>query len=103
MKFTKEQANKAQVFKKFNLLRDEEISQAKIKKTYNKLIFLAHPDRGGSTDETAEINLAKKILLDSDSLENYKKVLNRYNLPDGLEKDANFSPKLTQLRKKYSE
>ena len=98
MKFTKDQASSVKCFEKFNFLRDEEISKEKIKKTYNKIIFLAHPDKGGSIEETKSINLAKKILSDSENLNNYKKALIKYNLPDGLTKNPEFSPRLSLLR-----
>ena len=103
MKFNKESAEKAQCFKRFNLLRDEEIDQVKLKKTYNKVYFLADPSKGGSTEEAADINLAKKILSDPQSLENYIKALKKYNLPDGLERDPDFETRLSNMRKEYNE
>ena len=102
MKFNKESAEKAQCFKRFNLLRDQEIDQVKLKKTYNKIYFLADPSKGGSTEEAAEINLAKKILLDPQSLENYREALKKYNLPDGLERDVDFEPRISMMREEFN-
>ena len=61
-------------FSKFNLLRNEDITPDKVKGVYNKIIFLAHPDRGGTIEETQSINMAKKILLDPRSRKGYIKV-----------------------------
>ena len=103
MKFNKESAEKAQCFKRFNLLRDQEIDQVTLKKTYNKVYFLADPSKGGSTEEAAAINLAKKILSDPKSRENYIKALKKYDLPDGLERDVDFEPRLSNKRNEYNE
>ena len=55
-------------------MRDEEITSQKVKSVYNKIMFLNHPDRGGSAEETAAINRAKKILLDPVMRADYIKV-----------------------------
>ena len=70
---------------------------------YKKVIFLAHPDKGGSTKECADINFAKKVLLDPISRNNYKDALEKYHLDDGLQVDPKFDERQEEKRAKWEQ
>ena len=100
---SEKQTREARCYGRLNLLKNRIPEPEEVNQQFKKVIYLAHPDRGGSNEEAQMLNQAKKVLLDTISRNNYKDALKKYRLDDGLAIDPDFDARNEELKAQRQE
>ena len=100
---SEKQTREARCYGRLNLLRNGIPEPEEVNQQYKKVIYLAHPDRGGSHEECTLLNQAKQVLLDTISRKNYKSALVEFKLNDGLATDPFFDARNEELKAQRQE